>query len=127
MKYFFLIFSLFLAGTTIVAQKLEVSENDKYLVMEKGDPFFWMADTVWELFHHCDREQAQMYLEKKAEQEFNVVQAVALAEIDGLNTLNPYGETPLLNNNPETPNRKYLEHMDYIIKKADSFGIYVAL
>ena len=111
----------------IMCQRLVVSENHRYLVTEDGQPFFWMADTAWELFHRCDREEADMYLEKRAEQGFNVVQAVALAEIDGLNTPNPYGHTPLLNNDPATPNEAYFEHVDYIITKADELGIYIAL
>ncbi|MGB5554713.1 MAG: glycoside hydrolase family 140 protein [Flavobacteriaceae bacterium] len=109
------------------AQKLKVSENNRYLVTETGEPFFYMADTAWELFHRCDREEANMYLEKRALQGFNVIQAVALAEIDGLNTPNPYGKTPLLNNNPETPDPEYFKHVDYIIKKADSLHMYIAL
>ncbi|WP_422079560.1 glycoside hydrolase family 140 protein [Ulvibacterium sp.] len=109
------------------AQKLKVSENNRYLVTENGMPFFWLADTAWQLFHRCDREEANMYLEKRAEQGFNVVQAVALAEIDGLNTPNPYGETPLLDNDPKTPNDRYFQHVDYVIRKADSLGIYIAL
>ncbi|WP_299535982.1 glycoside hydrolase family 140 protein [Ulvibacterium sp.] len=116
-----------LGAIDLGAQKLKVSENDRYLVTESGTPFFWLADTAWQLFHRCNREEANMYLEKRAEQGFNVVQAVALAEIDGLNTPNPYGETPLLDNNPKTPNDRYFQHVDYVIRKADSLGIYIAL
>ena len=127
MRLFFLALTTLFALLSADAQKLKVSDNNRFLVTEDGKPFFWMADTAWELFHRCDREEADMYLEKRAEQGFNVIQAVALAEIDGLNTPNPYGETPLTGNNPETPNPNYFEHVDYIIKKADSLGIYIAL
>ncbi len=109
------------------SQKLKVSDNQRFLVTQDESPFFWMADTAWELFHRCDREEASTYLTKRAEQGFNVIQAVALAEIDGLNTPNPYGEIPLTNNNPNTPNPRYFEHVDHIIKKADSLGMYIAL
>jgi len=108
-------------------QRLKVSSNDRYLITEEGAPFFWLADTAWQLFHRCDREEADMYLEKRASQGFNVIQAVALAEIDGLNTPNPYGFTPLFNNDPGQPNVAYFEHVDYIIKKADELGLYIAL
>lgn len=109
------------------AQKLKVSENQRFLVKENGQPFFYMADTAWELFHRCNREEAIMYLEKRKEQGFNVIQAVALAELDGLHTPNSYGEIPLINNKPETPNPAYFEHVDFIIKKADSLEMYIAL
>ena len=109
------------------AQKIKVSDNNRYLITEDGQPFFYLADTAWELFHRCDREEAKMYLEKRASQGFNVIQAVALAELDGLNTPNAYDQTPLLNNDPKTPNTTYFEHVDYVIKKADSLNMYVAL
>ncbi len=127
MNHFFL--SLFLVFTfcTITAQRIGVSGNGRFLTTEDGKPFFWMADTAWELFHRCDREEANNYLVKRAEQGFNVVQAVALAEIDGLNTPNTYGETPLLDNDPTKPNENYFLHVDHIIKKADSLGLYIAL
>ncbi len=112
---------------SISAQKLKVSDNNRYLVTEEGTPFFYMADTAWELFHRCDRQEADFYLKKRASQGFNVVQAVALAELDGLNTPNAYGHTPLLNNDPKTPNNAYFEHVDHIIKKADSLNLYIAL
>ena len=56
-----------------------------------------------------------------------VIQAVILAELDGLNDPNRYGETPLINDNPSKPNPSYFEHVDYVINKAKSFGMYIAL
>ncbi|HMB64895.1 MAG TPA: glycoside hydrolase family 140 protein [Eudoraea sp.] len=109
------------------SQKLSVSENGRYLVTETGTPFFWMGDTAWELFHRCNREEASAYLTKRASQGFNVVQAVVLAELDGLNTPNAYGETPLRNNDPTQPNGAYFEHVDYIVQKAGALGLHMAL
>ena len=109
------------------AQRLQVSENQRYLVTEDGEPFFWMADTAWELFHRCDREEAAMYLSKRASQGFNVIQAVSLAELDGLHAPNPYGATPLLDDDPSKPNEDYFEHVDFVIELADSLGLYIAL
>lgn len=106
---------------------IKVSDNQRYLVHADGTPFFWLADTAWELFHRCNREEVDLYLKTRKTQGFNVIQAVALAEIDGLNTPNSYGEKPLIDNNPATPNEKYFEHVDYVIDQADLLGIYVAL
>ena len=105
----FLFLGIILFSINSHAQRLQVSENGRFLVTEDGQPFFWMADTAWELFHRTTREEADMYLAKRAGQGFNVIQAVALAELDGLNTPNAYGEKPLLNNDPQTPNAKYFE------------------
>ena len=63
---------------------LKVSENKRFLVTADGRPFFWLGDTAWELFHRPTREEAIRYLRKRAEQRFTVIQAVALAEFDGL-------------------------------------------
>ncbi|MEL6652464.1 MAG: DUF4038 domain-containing protein, partial [Bacteroidota bacterium] len=99
--------------------RLRVSDNQRFLVQEDGTPFFYMADTAWELFHRCNREQAEMYLKKRASQGFNVVQAVALAELDGLHDPNPYGHTPLIDDDPTKPNEAYFEHVDAVIRLAE--------
>ncbi|MGB6150934.1 MAG: DUF4038 domain-containing protein, partial [Pricia sp.] len=121
---FSLIFNLSLPCS---AQKLQVSEDGRFLVTENNEPFFWMADTAWELFHRTSREEVDRYLEKRKSQGFNVIQAVALAELDGLNDPNRYGNVPLNNNDPTTPNPSYFEHVDYVIDKAESLGMYIAL
>jgi hypothetical protein len=108
-------------------QKLKISENGKFLSTEKGQPFFWMGDTAWELIHRLDREEVYHYLTTRAAQGFNVIQTVILAELDGLNTPNAYGQKPLINNDPKLLNEAYFEHLDYVIKKAKKLGIYVAL
>lgn len=52
---------------------------------------------------------------------------MVLAELDGLNTPNAYGEKPLINNDPTLLNEQYFEHVDYVIKKAAELGLYVGL
>ncbi len=42
--------------------KLKVSENKRFLVQENGEPFFWLGDTAWEMFHKLTREEAGQYL-----------------------------------------------------------------
>ncbi|MGC8989765.1 MAG: DUF4038 domain-containing protein, partial [Verrucomicrobiia bacterium] len=80
--------------------KLRVSQNHRFLVREDGRPFFWLGDTAWELFHRLNREEAIQYLDNRTRLGFTVVQAVALAELDGLNAPNPYGHRPLIDNDP---------------------------
>jgi hypothetical protein len=85
-----------------------------------------MGDTAWELFHRLDREDADYYLKKRATQGFTIIQAVALAEFDGLEVPNPYGDKPLLDNDPTKPNEAYFKHVDYIIDKAAELGLNIA-
>ena len=105
--------------------RLQVSPNKHYIVTEDGRPFFWLGDTAWELFHRLNREDATRYLARRAEQRFTIIQAVALAEFDGLGAPNAYGETPLRNNDPTQPNEAYFAHVDWIVAKANSLGLYI--
>ncbi len=101
--------------------------SNRFLVTEDGQPFFYLGDTAWELFHRLTREEADLYLSDRAQKGFTVIQAVVLAEFDGLNTPNPYGHTPLINNDPTQPNEAYFEHVDYIVNKAESLGLYIGM
>lgn len=121
------IFLILCAVTLVNGQRLKVSKNGRFLVKETNEPFFWMADTAWELFHRCSREEVDIYLKKRKSQGFNVVQAVALAELDGLEEPNRYGETPLIRNDPKTPNPAYFQHVDYAIDRAERLRMYIAL
>ena len=115
------------------APKLIVSENQRFLVSEDGQPFFWLGDTAWELFHRLDQEEAKFYLDDRAEKGFTVIQAVALAEVDGLNTPNAYGDRPLVENDPSRPDVKdgpendYWDHVDFIIEEANRRGLMIGL
>ena len=105
--------------------QLKVSDNKRFLVTADGRPFFWLGDTAWELFHRATREEAERYLKKRADQRFTVIQAVALAEFDGLAVPNAYGHTPLRNNDPTQPNEDYFGHVDWVVAKANALGLYV--
>lgn len=117
----------FLFVSTSSAQNLSVSENHRYIVQEDGTPFFWLGDTAWELFHRLDREEATQYLENRAEKGFTVIQAVVLAEFGGLTDPNPYGDLPLINNDPTQPNEAYFEHVDFVVNKAEELGLYIGM
>jgi hypothetical protein len=108
-------------------ERLRVSDNRRYLVTESGRPFFWLADTAWELLHRCTREEIALYLENRQRKGFNVVQMVVLAELDGLHTPNPYGDRPLVDDDPRRPNEAYFEQVDFALADAADRGLYVAL
>ena len=124
---------VFSQATGQTTGRLKVSDNKRFLVKADGTPFFWLGDTGWELFHRLNREDADRYLKNRADKGFTVIQAVALAEFDGLTKPNAYGHLPLIGNDPTKPDVKdgadndYWDHVDYIIKKADDLGLYIAL
>lgn len=137
MKSFFaslLILFVFCAcDSRSVPDRIFISENHRYLVDEKGAPFFYLADTAWELFHRLNREECDLYIKDRAAKGFTVIQAVAVAELDGISTPNAYGFFPFVDENPELPDVKdgpdndYWDHVDYIVEKANESGLYIAM
>ncbi|WP_027302807.1 glycoside hydrolase family 140 protein [Rudanella lutea] len=115
------------AQGTLSHGPLRVSDNSRYLVHRDGTPFFWLGDTAWELFHRLNRDEAERYFKRRAEQGFTVIQAVALAEIDGLNDPNALGDKPLIDNDPAKPNEAYFKHVDYLIERAAANGLVIGL
>jgi len=132
-KYRWILYTFFIltiVTSTLLAendQGLTISPNQRRIIQKNGSVFFWLGDTAWELFHRLDREKATMYLKDRAEKGFTVIQAVVLAELDGLNTPNPYGHTPLIDNDPARPNESYFEHVDFIVNKAEEFGLTIGM
>ena len=136
-KKILLILSIALFLNNASAQ-ITVKAN-KYLATKDGKPFFWLGDTDWELFHRLTREEAVEFLEIRRQQGYNVIQAVALAEFNGIKEPNRYGDLPLVNEDPThlattpgaDPNNKeqydYWDHVDFIIKKAAEKGLYIGL
>lgn len=128
----------FLLCLSLHAQ-IKVSENQKFLETKDAKPFFWLGDTDWELFHRMTREDAEEFINIRSEQGFNVLQAVALAEFNGIREPNRYGDYPLNNEDPTqllvTPGNNpanayeydYWDHVDFIISKAAEKGIYIGL
>lgn len=109
--------------------RLKVSENHRFLVKEDGSPFFYLADTAWEIFHRLTREEVDHYLQDRASKGFTVIQAVAIAEFDGHTVPNAYGHLPLTDLDParpavkEGPDNDYWDHVDYVVDRANSLGL----
>jgi hypothetical protein len=106
---------------------LKVSDNHRFLVHADGTPFFYLADTAWELFHRLDRDEAVHYLKNRSDKGFTAIQAVVLAEFDGLGAPNAYGQLPLVDRDPTRPNEAYFEHVDWIVRQANALGLVVAM
>jgi hypothetical protein len=107
--------------------RLQVSSDGHYLQYEDGKPFFWLGDTGWELFHRLKKEEITKYLENRRSKGFNVIQAVILAEFDGLRKPNQYGTVPLNNLDPTQPNEAYFELVDWTVQQALQKNIFMGL
>ncbi len=106
---------------------LRVSDNRRFLVHDDGSPFFYLADTAWELLHRLDRDDTTLYLDDRAAKGFTAIQTVALAEVDGLTLPTPAGELPLHDRDPARPNDAYFDHVEWVIDEAAARGLFVAL
>jgi hypothetical protein len=115
------------AATAAVHGKLRVSENHRNLQFEDGTTFFYLADTAWELFHRLNREDASRYLANRSQKGFNVIQAVILAELEGLTVPNAYGDLPLAGGDITRPNEDYFRHVDFIVDQAEALGLFMGI
>jgi hypothetical protein len=112
---------------------LQVNPNGHTLQTQDGRPFFWLGDTAWELVHRLNRKDTLAYLEARAKQGFNVIQTVAIAEFDGLNTSNANGHRPLIENDPMRPDVRdgedndFWDDLDFVIESARQRELRVAL
>lgn len=106
---------------------LRVSENHRFLQHANGDPFFYLGETAWELFHRLTYREAETFLENRREKGFTVIQAVILAELDGLRTPSANGALPFQELDPGRPNEAYFLFVDSIVQLAASKGLYMGL
>ncbi len=106
---------------------LKVSENKRFLQWSDGQPFFYLADTAWELFHRLTLAEAATYLKKRAAQGFTVIQCVLLAECDGLRVPNRNGDLPLIDLDPTKPNPAYFDHVEKVLTLAENLGLVLAI
>ena len=121
-----LVFLLGASAARPAVHPLRVSPDRRYLVDARGAPFLYLADTAWQLFHGLTREEAQRYLEDRAQKGFTVVQAVVLG-LDGLDVPNSYGEHAFVGKDPRRPNEAYFAHVDWIVDRAASLGLTVGM
>lgn len=105
---------------------LKIADDHRHIVTSDGKPFFLLGDTAWELFHRLTREETELYLKNRADKGFNTILAVALAEFE-FDQPNVYGEMPLENNDPTKPRDAYFQHVDWVVNKAESMGLYTAM
>ena len=119
------------ANAPSALEPIKVSENGRFLVSESDEPFFWFADTAWELFHRLTREETILYLDARQKLGFNVIQAVAVSEFEGNKIPNRYGFLPFVDENVPTPAAKdgpendYWDHVDFVVDEANKRGMYV--
>lgn len=106
---------------------LGISQNNRYLADEAGNPFFWLGDTGWLLCSKLNREEADIYLTDRACKGFNVIQVMVL---HSLTSVNVYGDSALVGRNVAYPlttegndfndplQYDFWDHVDYVVDLA---------
>ncbi len=106
---------------------VKVSPNHRYLVTQNGDPYLVQGEAAWSLIPGLTKEEAEVYLEDRRQKGFNSI-IVNLIEHKFRGPVNRYGEGPFKTPGEfSTPNEKYFEHADWVIRRAGEKGIQVFL
>jgi hypothetical protein len=101
---------------------IRVSENGAYFVDASGQPFYFLADTQWELFRRYSLEDAKVILENRRAKGFTVMMVMLTGVGDGAGP-NLDGEHPWLNDDPTKPNPAYFNHVDAVLRLAEANGL----
>ena len=126
--------------------RLEVAPNGRMLRhATTGTPFFYLADTPWGMFKRLNRADTDLFLRDAVEKGFNAVQVATLWNWNtpGAGARNASGDHPFVAvDNRYDPSRivttpgkdpadpvayDYWDHIDYVLDRAEHYGLYVAL
>ncbi len=114
---------------------LSVAPNGRYLLAD-GKPWFWLGDTGWLLLSRADRDETELYLQKRKSQGFNVIQVMVL-HTEKMTSRN--GSPALVDGNVARPRTTpgadpakageydYWDHLDWVADRAEALGLYLAL
>lgn len=105
---------------------IKAASNGHHLVHKNGRPFFYMADTAWDLFHGITDEEARIYFQDRSQKGFNTIQAVVISE--NYNYLPSVSdEVPFVDQNIETPNPNFFAFVKNRILVAAEYNLYILL
>jgi hypothetical protein len=112
------------APASVKNMRLKISPNKRYLVTDKGEPFFYLADTAWTLFRRLDRDEAEAYLQNRKAKGFTVIQAYLFR---GLEVRNRNGDLTLIDRDPAKPNEAWFKHVDWVVNRANELGLVMGI
>jgi hypothetical protein len=102
--------------------------GNRYLADQNDQPFFWLGDAAWSLIAQLSKEDVDLYLDNRKEKGFSVILVSLIEHKFSANApANFYRELPFTEGPFSTPNEKYFDHADYVIKSAAKRNIIVLL
>lgn len=136
MKHFssilLLIFSMSFILISAELEPLQVHNNHRFLTTHSGKPFFWLADTAWQLIHDLNESEYRRYFSDRTNKGFNVILTVVLCELRS-DKANAYGHFPIEPGKPDKPivkdgpDNDYWDDVERVIRVAAEHGLYIAL
>ena len=106
---------------------LRPSPDGRYLVDSTGKPFFYHADTAWQLPKKATLAVAEEYFDRRAKAGFTAVQLHTVSkEVPPVSNLN--GDEPFVPlEDILKPNEAYWRHWDSILEAAEKHGLFVSI
>lgn len=132
---------LFTCSLAMHAAELGVAASGRHITV-KGEPFFWLGDTVWLLAQVPSRDEIELYLRTRAEQGFTVIQLTAVMgeeRVWGTTRPTSRGDTPFVDHDvlkpavtpghdPADPAQyDYWDHLDYVLERIHAHRFRAAL
>ncbi len=104
---------------------LRVADNQRYLTYDDGTPFFYLADTAWEITWKSTYDEVRVYVADRKEKGFTAVQLVPMSHLhfwpSGVH--NRHGEPFFLDNDFSRLNPRYFAYMDTLIQAINAHGM----
>jgi len=106
-----------------------ISDDGRHLSYGDGTPFFYLADTAWEISWKSTREQVTTYLDDRAAKGFTAIQFVPLSHQllfpHGIN--NREGNPFFLAANFDRPNPEYFRYIDWLVDEINKRNMIAVL
>lgn len=107
--------------------RIGVGPDRRHFVDTQGRPWFYLADTAWQLFQSLDLSEARHYLDVRQAQGFTAIQAAAYPEFGGLDAPNRQGDLAMHDGDPGRPHEGYFDHVAAVVDLAAERGLVIVL
>ena len=111
-------------GPSTKGMQLSVGPNGRHLVDQRGQPWFYLADTAWNLFKRLNRQEIEDYLQNRVAKGFTIIQAYLLR---GLRVPNLYGDRTVLDGDVTKPNEPFFRNVDDVVERANELGLVLGI
>jgi hypothetical protein len=102
--------------------------SGRYLTDQNNKPFFWLGDAAWSLMAQLTIRDVDYYLDDRKEKGFSVILVSLIEHKFAANApANIYKQLPFIGAPFSTPNPRYFEHADSVIRSAAERNILVLL